>query len=398
MSVEQNKTLMRRFVEEFWNNRQFTVADEMFAPEAVSPVEIHLPPGPAGIRRKAETLLTGFPDLKYSVEFMVADGNRVSAFVNATGTHQGKYLSFAPTGKRLSWSEIFAFQESDGKVVSSWTQSQMLPALSQLMPSPAEIIDLYYKYANAGDWSAWCDLFAEDMVMDEQLAGHIEGLATLRPMMDGMGKMYSKFQNVPVRVITSGNEGAVVSHISAASPSGDAIEAEVMNYFRFANGRIVYMSNFHDSAPFKPVLGGGPADNTQLVFRMYDCFGKGDMETIKNELFHPEIVWKMPGHHPLSGEIRGVDGVIAFFSALFKAGITVDNTHFGVLDDGTVVEKHLGHGEVNGKKFLFPTCTTYGIRDGKIADVQVHAGDQHSVDRYMWAQFKLKKIPARLNA
>jgi predicted ester cyclase len=100
MSVEHNKTLMRRFVEEFWNNRQFTVADEMFAPEAVSPVEIHLPPGPAGIRRKAETLLTGFPDLKYSVEFMVADGNRVSAFVNATGTHQGKYLSFAPTGKR----------------------------------------------------------------------------------------------------------------------------------------------------------------------------------------------------------------------------------------------------------------------------------------------------------
>ena len=105
----------------------------------------------------------------------------------------------------------------------------------------------------------------------------------------------------------------------------------------------------------------------------------------------------MPGHHPLSGEIRGVDRVIAFFESLFKAGIVVDNTHFGILDNGTVVEKHMGHGEVNGKKFLFPTCTTYGIRDGRIADVQVHTGDQHSVDRYMWAQFKLKKIPARLS-
>jgi ketosteroid isomerase-like protein len=396
MSVEQNKSLMRRFVEEFWNGRKFSLADELFAPEAVSPVEIQLPPGPAGIRKKAETLLAGFPDLKYALDFIVADGNRVSAYVNATGTHQGKYLGFAPTGKRVSWSEIFAFQESDGKVISSWSQSQMLPALRQLMSSPAELIDLYYKYANAGDWSAWCDLFSEDLVMDEQLAGHIEGLATLRPMMDGMDKMYSKFQNIPKQVITSGNEGAVVSHISAVSPSGETIEAEVMNYFRFANGKIVYMSNFHDSAPFKPVLGGG-ADNTQLVFRMYDCFGKGDMATIKNEIFHPDIVWKMPGHHPLSGEIRGVDRVIAFFESLFKAGIVVDNTHFGILDNGTVVEKHMGHGEVNGKKFLFPTCTTYGIRDGRIADVQVHTGDQHSVDRYMWAQFKLKKIPARLS-
>ena len=42
------------------------------------------------------------------------------------------------------------------------------------------------------------------------------------------------------------------------------------------------------------------ADNTQLVFRMYECFGKGDMDTIRNELFHPEITWIMPGHHPLS--------------------------------------------------------------------------------------------------
>jgi ketosteroid isomerase-like protein len=117
--------------------------------------------------------------------------------------------------------------------------------------TPKEIIRLYYKYANAGKWDLWCDLFTDDMVMDEQLAGHIEGLSTLRPMMAGMGKAYSKFQNVPKRVIVGGNEGAVVSHISAANPAGMPIEAEVMNYFRFKRGKIAYMANFHDSAPFK---------------------------------------------------------------------------------------------------------------------------------------------------
>jgi uncharacterized protein len=136
--------------------------------------------------------------------------------------------------------------------------------------------------------------------------------------------------------------------------------------------------------------------NTDLVFKMYDYFGKGDMAAIKRELFHADMTWKMPGHHPLSAKMQGVDAVIAFFGALFQAGIRVDNAHFGELDDGTVVEKHLGHGEIDGEQFTFPTCTTYGIKDGKIFDVQVHTGDQHTVDRYMWAQFRLKGIPARL--
>lgn len=136
--------------------------------------------------------------------------------------------------------------------------------------------------------------------------------------------------------------------------------------------------------------------NTDLVLRMYDCFGKGDMATIKNEIFHKDMSWTMPGHHPLSGRMEGVDAVIAFFGALFQAGITVDNIHFGELDNGTVVEKHTGHGKIGSEEFIFPTCTTYGIKDGKIFEVQVHTGDQHTVDRYMWTMFNLKGIPARL--
>lgn len=117
-----------------------------------------------------------------------------------------------------------------------------------------EIIDKYYQHANAGDWDAWCDLFASDMVMDEQLAGHIEGLDTLRPMMAGMDKAYSKFQNVPKHILVDGDQGAAVSHISAANMAGEPIEAEVMNYFRFKDGKIAYMANFHDSKPFRPFL------------------------------------------------------------------------------------------------------------------------------------------------
>jgi ketosteroid isomerase-like protein len=143
-------------------------------------------------------------------------------------------------------------------------------------------------------------------------------------------------------------------------------------------------------------MGENKMDNTSLVLRMYDRFNNGDMDTIKKEIFDPEITWTMPGHHPLSGRMVGVDSVIAFFGALFKAGIVVDNVHFGTLDDGTVIEKHMGHGKVNGEEFLFPTCTSYGIKNGKIYEVQVHTGDQFNVERYMWTVFPLKGIPERL--
>lgn len=117
-----------------------------------------------------------------------------------------------------------------------------------------QIIDEYYKTANAGDWNAWCDLFTDDQVMDEQLAGHIEGLPVLRGMMQGMNKAYSRFQNVPKHILVEGDQAAVVSHISAANAAGDPIEADVMNYFRIRDGKIAYMANFHDSKPFAPFL------------------------------------------------------------------------------------------------------------------------------------------------
>ena len=119
-----------------------------------------------------------------------------------------------------------------------------------------EIISKYYEYANAGKWDAWCDLFTENHEMDEQLAGHISWLATLRGMMAGMGQAYAVFQNVPTAIIVEGDQGAVVSHISAraAKYPDEPIEADVMNYFRFENGKIAYMRNVHDSKPFAPFI------------------------------------------------------------------------------------------------------------------------------------------------
>ena len=91
-------------------------------------------------------------------------------------------------------------------------------------------------------------------MIDEQLAGHVEGLDILRGAIGGMEKGYSRFQNVPKEMVVQGNNAAVVSHISAANAAGEPIEAEVTNYFQFRDGKISYMANFHDTRPFDPFV------------------------------------------------------------------------------------------------------------------------------------------------
>lgn len=117
-----------------------------------------------------------------------------------------------------------------------------------------EIIDAYYASVNRGDWNAWLTLFADDVVMDEQLAGHVEGVATLRGAIGALKQGYAKFFNRPIHVVVSGDEACVVSEIDAANATGVPIRARVANYFRTRGGKIVYLANFHDTRPFDPFV------------------------------------------------------------------------------------------------------------------------------------------------
>jgi ketosteroid isomerase-like protein len=114
----------------------------------------------------------------------------------------------------------------------------------------AEIVTRYYELANQGAWDAWCELFAPNQVMDEQLAGHVVGRETLRTMMRGFPDMYTSFNNSPRQILVDGDKAAVVSHITAVTPAGATISVNVSNYFEITDGRITYMANFHDTVPF----------------------------------------------------------------------------------------------------------------------------------------------------
>jgi predicted ester cyclase/ketosteroid isomerase-like protein len=256
--IEQNKMIMWRMIDEIWNQGKFDVADELFSADHWSPSAPDLPKGAAGVKMLAQMFRAAMPDYRMTIDLMFADEKQVVGRFTQSGTHTGgDLMTMKASGRKATWTEIGVLQIENGKIVKSWYEVDMLAMIKQIStPSTREVVDEYYKQANAGNWDAWCDLFAPDYAMDEQLGGHIEGLDTLRGMMKGFPEVYAKFQNVPRQIIIDGNHAAVVSHISAlASKFLDRpIEAEVTNYFRIEDGKIKYMANFHDSRPFKPFL------------------------------------------------------------------------------------------------------------------------------------------------
>jgi len=152
--------------------------------------------------------------------------------------------------------------------------------------------------------------------------------------------------------------------------------------------------------------------NMALVTRMYECFNRDDMETIRREIFSPNLIWNLPGHHPLAGTKNGPDEVLAFFAALRRAKIQVTldpasdpATGIDTFGDSTVVEVHRGRGEVtvpdsSGTSVTFRlnalNCTHYHISSGRIDRVQVYISDQHTVDQFFNAVYQLAPIPDRL--
>ena len=131
-SPDENKALMRRFIEEVWNKGNLQVADEIFHPAATSPSAPQLPPGTAGVRMIAEMFRSAFPDFHMTIEDLVAEEDIVVARFTQGGTHRGTFMGAAPTGRQVQFTEIGILRVAGGKVVESWYETDMLSLYQQV--------------------------------------------------------------------------------------------------------------------------------------------------------------------------------------------------------------------------------------------------------------------------
>ena len=122
------------------NSGDFRAFDEVVAPEVID----HDPapgqaPGPAGFRQFFTELRTAFPDLNVNVDYMVADGDNIAIAYTISGTQQGKFMGFAPTGKHMQARGVQIGKFANGKLIERWGSSDQAGILQQLglAPSPS---------------------------------------------------------------------------------------------------------------------------------------------------------------------------------------------------------------------------------------------------------------------
>ncbi|MDQ5812208.1 MAG: ester cyclase [Actinomycetota bacterium] len=140
MSAEENKALVRRFVEEFWNEGNTGAADELMAPDAA----IHMPTGEMvdldGLKRFAGTFRESFPDWHSTFEELIAEGDKVAERWTGRGTHRDELQGIPPTGKRVEVPGSVFYRIVEGKIVEFRGQLDMMSLMQQLgaIPSPQQ--------------------------------------------------------------------------------------------------------------------------------------------------------------------------------------------------------------------------------------------------------------------
>jgi len=131
---EQNKTNIRRLFEEVWNKGQLPVADELFAPtythhDSSTP---DVGRGPESEKKRVTLYRNAFPDIRLTIEDMLAEGETVVARWSCRGTHKAELNGIAPTGKQFNITGISTARFTNGKMFEGYINWDALGLMQQL--------------------------------------------------------------------------------------------------------------------------------------------------------------------------------------------------------------------------------------------------------------------------
>ena len=139
--LETNKAQFRRIYEEMFNQGNLANVDELIAPDCINH---EVPPGmnnrgPESARQVVMMLRTAFPDLHFTIEELVAEGDTVAGRVTMSGTHLGPFQGIPPTGRSFQQAHMHFVRFRDGKAVEHRAVRDDLGMMRQLgvIPAPA---------------------------------------------------------------------------------------------------------------------------------------------------------------------------------------------------------------------------------------------------------------------
>jgi steroid delta-isomerase-like uncharacterized protein len=137
MSAENNKHTMNRFVE-FINTASETLAKELISPDALFYVPGRPDPmrGPTGYLGIIQMMRSGFPDIQWALDDIIAENDQVAARYTMRGTHQGAFFGVPPTGKLIEAGAINFYRFSGGQIIEEFGQPDLLGLMQQIGALP----------------------------------------------------------------------------------------------------------------------------------------------------------------------------------------------------------------------------------------------------------------------
>jgi steroid delta-isomerase-like uncharacterized protein len=136
MTIDANKALVRRFIDEIFVRGRLEVVDELLADDFVSHTWRSTGDGKGDLKRAIDRLSTVLADVSFTVEDVIAEGDRVAVRVTAQATQVGQFMGVPPSGKSYSIGEIHVFRVRDGKLAEHWHQYDQLGMMRQLGALP----------------------------------------------------------------------------------------------------------------------------------------------------------------------------------------------------------------------------------------------------------------------
>jgi predicted ester cyclase len=139
MSAEENKAVIRRFIEEFLNDANIAIADEIFDNSCT----VHHPATPepirgvAGMKGHMTMVFSALPDFHVVVDDMMTEGEKVAVRMTISGTLKGGFAGNPPTDKHATWSGIAIYRIVGGKIMEGWEELDLLGAWQRLGVLPA---------------------------------------------------------------------------------------------------------------------------------------------------------------------------------------------------------------------------------------------------------------------
>jgi predicted ester cyclase len=118
MRIEENKLLVRRYIDEVINTGDVDNIEEFISPDYT---EVHngkrYPVGIQGARDHILGVRQTYPGLKLTVEMQIAEGQWVATCITAQGTHQGHWMGIKPTGRAVTFTGVNINRIANGRIV-----------------------------------------------------------------------------------------------------------------------------------------------------------------------------------------------------------------------------------------------------------------------------------------